>query len=279
MWNSIACCSSACQLLFGNSFRRVQHRGPHVAAAEHPVDEQRDDRGIDGPAALSRVYALEGCGRCSAVGGKVASIVARSSAVRPRSWPRRPGASEDDAAEDFGSLANGPMGGPVRESRAAPCTAARIIAAVAGPRPARWRCPRNTQRGSHRRASRRVARGPTRRRGALFAEADRGPSSPRPRRRDGGRARPLHHGGQAHVLHDGPTYRRLRRHSQSDSFQICSAGVGREVEPPRTRAMPAPRNVAFGTEAPRVSPGPGNLSGTASTRYGRTLFHAQLVRG
>ena len=68
---------------------------------------------------------------------QVASTLARSSAVRLRSWPRRPRASEDDAAEAFGSLANGPVGGPVPESRVARCTAVRNIAAVAGPQPAR----------------------------------------------------------------------------------------------------------------------------------------------
>ena len=96
------------------------------------MEEQRDDRGVDGPAGLSRVCALGGRGRCGADGGSGEHIGAFFGGEAPV-LAAETASVGDEPEEAFGSLANGPVGGPVPESRVSRCTAVRNIAAVAGP--------------------------------------------------------------------------------------------------------------------------------------------------
>ena len=74
---------------------------------------------------------------------QVARTVAHSSAVRPRAWPRRGGASPAAVRRNpsIACLVNGPTGTASPASLAARVTAATAIAAVAGDRPVWWRCP------------------------------------------------------------------------------------------------------------------------------------------
>ena len=122
----------------------AQRRAAHLAAAQRPVEEQRDDRDVDQAAALRPSRRARGRGRCDATGGRWRARrrrPARRSPTSGRSRCRCPSSGPASVRAIVGSVETQSVGGRNRPVPAKPATEPAVKPPASNTAPYPGTCP------------------------------------------------------------------------------------------------------------------------------------------